>query len=69
MAQEAYMQGNYARSIVDQRSTTTGYYNFLGGNLVTWRSKIKSVVPVLVLKLNFLLCLKGCVNYLGLKLF
>jgi len=63
MALEAYIKGNYARSIVDQRSTTTGYYTFLGGNLVTWRSEVKSVVPVLVLKLNFLLCLNGCVNY------
>jgi len=33
----------YAGSIVDRRSTTC-YYMFLGGNLVTWRSKKQNVV-------------------------
>ena len=35
---EAYIDADYAGSIVDRRSTT-GYCTFLGGNLVTWRSK------------------------------
>jgi len=39
MTLEAYMQANCARSIVDKRSTTTGYCTFLEGNLVTWRKK------------------------------
>ena len=35
---EAYIDADYAGSIVDRRSTT-GYCTFLGGNWVTWRCK------------------------------
>ena len=35
---EAYTDADYASSIVD-RISTTRYCTFLGGNLVTWRSK------------------------------
>ncbi|KAK5846671.1 hypothetical protein PVK06_002968 [Gossypium arboreum] len=35
---EAYTDADYAGSMVDRRSTS-GYCTFLGGNLVTWRSK------------------------------
>jgi len=35
---EAYIDADYAGSMVDRRSTI-GYCTFLGGNLVTWRSK------------------------------
>ena len=38
MSPEAYIDANYARSIVDKRPTSK-YCTFLGGNLVTWRSK------------------------------
>ena len=40
---EAYTDADYARSIVDRKSTS-GYCTFLGGNLVTWRSKKQNVV-------------------------
>ena len=40
---EAYIDVDYAGSLVDRRSTT-GYCTFLGGNLVTWRSKKQNVV-------------------------
>ena len=40
---ESYTDADYAGSIVDRRSTS-GYYTFLGGNLVTWRSKKQNVV-------------------------
>ena len=40
---EAYTDSDFARSIVDRRSTI-GYCTFLGGNLVTWRSKKQTVV-------------------------
>lgn len=40
---EAYTDADWARSIVDQRSTS-GYCSFVGGNLVTWRSKKQNVV-------------------------
>jgi hypothetical protein len=40
---EAYTDADYAGSLIDRRSTT-GYCTFLGGNLVTWRSKKQNVV-------------------------
>ena len=40
---EAYTDADYVGSVVDRRSTT-GYCTFLGGNLVTWKSKKQSVV-------------------------
>ena len=43
LALEAYTNANYAGSILDRRFTK-GYCTFLGGNLVTWRSKKKNVV-------------------------
>ncbi|RDX63022.1 Copia protein, partial [Mucuna pruriens] len=38
LSMEIYTNGDYAGSIVDRKSTS-GYCIFLGGNLVTWRSK------------------------------
>ena len=35
---EAYTDVDHARSLIDRRSTL-GYCTFLGGNLITWRSK------------------------------
>ena len=35
---EAYTNADWAGSPSDRKSTT-GYYTFLGGNLITWRSK------------------------------
>jgi len=40
---EAYIDADWAGSITDRRSTS-GYCTFVGGNLVTWRSKKQSVV-------------------------
>ena len=40
---EAYTNADYARSIVDRKSTTR-YCTFLGENLVTWKSKKQNVV-------------------------
>ena len=40
---EVYTDADHAGSIVDRRSTS-GYCMFLGGNLVTWRSKKQTVV-------------------------
>ncbi|KAL6323249.1 hypothetical protein AAG906_029256 [Vitis piasezkii] len=43
MELEAYSDADWAESIVDRRSTSR-YCTFLGGNLVTWRSKKQPVV-------------------------
>jgi len=40
---EAYFVANYAGLPMDRRSIL-GYCTFLGGNLVTWRSKKQNVV-------------------------
>lgn len=37
---EAYRNSDYARSTMDSKSTTR-YYTFMGGNLVTWKRKNK----------------------------
>ncbi|RDX77566.1 putative mitochondrial protein, partial [Mucuna pruriens] len=49
---EAYIDSDYAGLLIDRRSNT-GYCTFLGGNLVTWRSKNKMLWLNLVLKLSF----------------
>ncbi|RDX70453.1 putative mitochondrial protein, partial [Mucuna pruriens] len=43
LSMEIYTDADYARSFVDRRSTS-GYCMFLGGNLVTWKSKKQNVV-------------------------
>jgi len=40
---KAYCDANWAGCPIDKRSTT-GYCVFLGGNLVSWKSKKQSVV-------------------------
>ncbi|RDX73807.1 putative mitochondrial protein, partial [Mucuna pruriens] len=47
LSMEIYTDADYAGSVVDRRSTL-GYCMFLGGNLVTWRSKKQNVVLNLV---------------------
>ncbi|CAL2226843.1 unnamed protein product [Prunus armeniaca] len=38
-----YTDADYAGNVIDRRSTS-GYFTFVGGNLVTWRSKKQNVV-------------------------
>ena len=40
---EAYTDADYVGSIINRRSTF-GYCTFLGGNLITWKSKKRNVV-------------------------
>ena len=40
---EVYTGADWA-SAVDDRQSTSGYFTFVGGNLVTWKSKKQNVV-------------------------
>jgi hypothetical protein len=63
---EAYTDADYAGSIVDRRSTT-GYCTFLGGNLVTWKSKKQSVVSRSSAEAEFRSMAQGICELLWLK--
>ena len=52
MTLEAYIDANYAGSVVDRRSTL-GYCILIGGNLVTWTSKKQNVVARSSAELEF----------------
>jgi len=64
---EAYTNADYAGSIVDRRSTT-GYCTFLGGNLVTWRSKKQHVVARSSAEVEFRAMAQGICELLWLKI-
>ena len=42
---EGYTDADWAGNISDRKSTS-GYFTFVGGNLVTWRSKKQKVVAL-----------------------
>ena len=48
---KGYTDADWAGSIQDRRSTSS-YFTFVGGNLVTWQSKKHEVVARPMLKLN-----------------
>ena len=54
-------------SIVDRRSTS-GYCTFLGGNLVTWRSKNQNVVARSSAEVEFRVMAQGVSQLLWLKI-
>ncbi|EXB36428.1 hypothetical protein L484_009995 [Morus notabilis] len=64
---EAYTDADYAGSIVDRRSTT-GYCTFLGGNLITWRSKKQNVVARSSAEAEFRGVAQGMCELLWLKI-
>jgi hypothetical protein len=64
---EAYTDADYAGSIIDRRSTT-GYCTFLGGNLVTWRSKKQNVVARSSAEAEFRAMAQGICELLWLKI-
>lgn len=67
MVLEAYTDADYAGSLVDRRSTS-GYCTFLGGNLVTWRSKKQNVVARSSAESEFRSMAMGVCELLWLKI-
>jgi hypothetical protein len=47
-----YTDADWARNTTDRRSTS-GYFMFVGGNLVTWRSKKQKVVALSSVEAEF----------------
>ncbi|XP_020584559.1 uncharacterized protein LOC110027457 [Phalaenopsis equestris] len=64
---EAYTDADYVGSIVDRRSTTR-YCTFLGGNLVTWRSKKQNVVARSSAESEFRAIAQGLCELLWLRI-
>ncbi|CAL2268732.1 unnamed protein product [Prunus armeniaca] len=64
---EAYTDADWAGSVSDRRSTT-GYCMFVGGNLVTWRSKKQSVVARSSAEAEFKAMAHGVCELLWLKI-
>ena len=64
---EVYTNADYAGLIVDRRSTT-GYCMFLGGNLVTWRSKKQNVVTRSSAEAEFRAMAQGVCELLWMKI-
>ena len=67
LALEAYTDADYTGSIMDRRSTI-GYCTFLGGNLVTWRSKEQNVVERSSAESEFRAIAQGLCELLWLKI-
>ena len=61
-----YTDANWAGNITDRKSTA-GYFTFVGGNLVTWRSKKQKVVALSSAEAKFWGMVKGICELLWLK--
>ncbi|RDX93144.1 Copia protein, partial [Mucuna pruriens] len=62
-----YSKLDHAGSVVDRRSTS-GYCMFLGGNLVTWRSKTQNVVARSSVEAEFRAMAHGICEGLWMKI-
>ncbi|KAK2971692.1 hypothetical protein RJ640_007730 [Escallonia rubra] len=67
MELEAYTDADYAGSLTDRRSTS-GYCTFLGGNLVTWKSKKQPTVARSSSEAEFRSMAQGICELLWLKI-
>jgi hypothetical protein len=63
---EGYTDADWAGSILDRKSTS-GYFTFVGGNLVTWRSKKQKVVARSSAEAEFRGMAKGLCELLWLR--
>ena len=63
---DGYTDVDWAGNISDRKSTS-GYFTFVGGNLVTWRSKKQKVVALSSAEVEFRGMAKGLCELLWLK--
>ncbi|BBH07641.1 ABC-2 type transporter family protein, partial [Prunus dulcis] len=63
---DGYSDADWAGNVTDIKSTS-GYFTFMGGNLVTWRSKKQNVVALSSAEAEFRGMTKGFVNFFGKK--
>ncbi|RVW20357.1 hypothetical protein VitviT2T_022833 [Vitis vinifera] len=63
---EGYTDADWAGNIMDRKSTS-GYFTFVGGNLVTWRSKKQKVVALSSAEAKFRGMAKGLCELLWLR--
>ena len=63
---DGYTDADWAGSTTDRRSTS-GYFTFVGGNVVTWRSKKQKVVALSSAEAEFRGMVKGLCELLWLK--
>ena len=61
-----YTDADWAGNVTDRRSTS-GYFTFVGGNFVTWRSKKQNVVALSSAEAEFRGMTKGICELLWLK--
>jgi Reverse transcriptase (RNA-dependent DNA polymerase) len=63
---EGYTDSDWVGDITDRKSTS-GYFTFIGGNLVTWRSKKQKVVALSSTEAEFIGIAKGLQELIWLK--
>ena len=63
---EVFIDADFGGSMVD-RSSTSAYCSFLGGNLVTWKSKKQSDVALSSAEAEFRALLKGICEAIWLR--
>ena len=63
---DGYSDADWAGNVTDRKSTS-GYFTFVGGNLVTWRSKKQNVVALSSAEAEFRGMTKGICELLWLR--
>ncbi|CAL2278311.1 unnamed protein product [Prunus armeniaca] len=63
---DGYSDADWAGNVTDRKSTS-GYFTFMGGNLVTWRSKKQNVVTLSSAEAEFRGMTKGICELLWLR--
>ena len=65
---EVYTDADWA-GVVDDRRSTSGYFTFVGSNLVTWKSKKQNVIAHSSAKVEFKSMALGLCEALWIRLF